>query len=229
MPLRTLGIFAAASLLASASCRGSPAEPVARPEGDVAPIALPAPRTSGSVSLEQAIARRRSIRSFTAERLTREELGQLLWAAQGVTEPSSGRRAAPSAGALFPLELYALTSDGVFWYRPAEHRMLRVREGDRRGALAEAALGQSAVASAAVTLVVTGVVARTRAKYGDRAERFVDLEAGHVAENVLLQATALGLGGVPIGALEEQRVRDVVGVSADETPIYLIAIGHPTT
>lgn len=190
-------------------------------------LALPSPRTRGSWSLEETLVRRRSIREFSPDGLTAGELGQLLWAAQGVTD-AEGRRTAPSAGALYPLELYAVTPDGVFHYLPVDHTLVVVRRGDVRPQLRRAALDQDVVEEAPAVIVVTGVIGRTSAKYGaERATRYVHLEAGHAAQNLLLEAVALGLGAVPIGAFDDGQVRSVLGLSADETPLYLLPVGHP--
>ncbi len=190
-------------------------------------VSLPAPSTTGETSVEQALAERRSVRQFRAEDLTIEQIGQLLWAAQGITEPSRGFRTAPSAGALYPLELYLLTRDGVFHYLPKGHKLVQLSEQDRRAQLARAALGQSFVRTAPLDIVITAVYARTRAKYGDRAERYVILEAGHAAQNLHLQAVALGLGSVPVGAFTDAKVAELLNLPADETPLYIITIGHP--
>jgi SagB-type dehydrogenase family enzyme len=189
-------------------------------------IELPTPRTDGDVSLEEALLERRSVRDFTPEELTLEEISQLLWAAQGVTA-SWGGRTAPSAGALYPLEVYAATPDGLSHYLPDGHRAEIVSTADLRGALSRAAGGQAAVADAPVVFVVAAVPARTEAKYGERAERYVQLEAGHVAQNMLLQAVALGLGGVPIGAFADEEVARLLGLAPGEVPLYLIPVGHP--
>jgi len=198
--------------------------PTAAPTGST--IELPAPRTDGELSLEETLAARRSIRDFTPEELTLEEISQILWAAQGITA-SWGGRTAPSAGALYPLEVYVATSDGLSRYLPEGHRAESISTADVRGASAEAALGQAAVADAPAVFVITAVPARTEAKYGGRAERYVQMEAGHVAQNVLLQAVALGLGGVPIGAFSDQEVAEVFSLEPGEVPLYLIPIGHP--
>ncbi|HEX9123220.1 MAG TPA: SagB/ThcOx family dehydrogenase [Actinomycetota bacterium] len=187
---------------------------------------LPPPSTAGGTSLEQALSSRRSVRDFTDVPLTTEELGQLLWAAQGITA-SWGGRTAPSAGALYPLEIYAVTGQALYHYLPEGHRVEVVGRADLRAPLAAAALGQAPVADAAVVLVVTGVVARTEAKYGARAERYVQLEAGHAAQNVLLQAVSLDLGAVPIGAFQDEAVAAVLALPPDRTPFYLICLGHP--
>lgn len=191
-----------------------------------AAIQLPEPRTEGDLSVEEAIALRRSVRAFTGEALTLEELSQLLWAAQGVTATWGGRTA-PSAGALYPLEVYAATPDGLLHYLPEGHRARTAATADLRAELSEAAGGQAAVADAAVVLVITAVPARTGARYGERAERYVQLEAGHVAQNVLLEAVALGLGGVPIGAFSDEDVGRVLALASGEVPMYLLPVGHP--
>jgi len=191
----------------------------------LAVTALPAPALDGPVSVEAALARRRSVRAFGAAPVTAAERSQLLWAAQGVTDAAGGRTA-PSAGARYPLEVYAVDPSGVYHYDARGHRLELIRRGDAGPALAAAALGQAAVRRAPLRLVVTGVVARTAAKYGARAERYVLLEAGHAAENVLLEAVALGLGAVPVGALDGAKVRAALGLPADQEPIYVIAIGH---
>jgi SagB-type dehydrogenase family enzyme len=190
-------------------------------------IALPAPATRGGMSLTEAIAKRRSIRSFAPDPLTLEQISQLAWSAQGITEPGRGLRAAPSAGALYPLELYLLTEDGVFHYLPQGHKLVQLSDADRRGALSQAALGQSSVAQAALDIVIAGVFSRTEAKYRDRARQYVYIEAGHVGQNIHLQAVALGLGSVPVGAFRDQAVSEVIGLSAEQTPIYIIPVGRP--
>lgn len=193
-------------------------------EAEVVP--LPQPQTRGRVSLEEAIAARRSIREFLPDPLTAEQLSQLLWAMQGVTS-RSGQRAAPSAGALYPLETYVVTAEGCFHYEPARHRLKRRSREDLRPALARAALGQAQVSGAPAVLVVAAVYARTEKKYGaDRGHRYVHIEAGHAAQNALLEAAALGLAAVPVGAFDDDRVRGVLGLGKGETPLYLIPVGN---
>jgi SagB-type dehydrogenase family enzyme len=190
-------------------------------------IPLPSPRLQGSLSLEEVLARRRSVRSFTPQALSLVEIGQLLWAAQGVTDPS-GKRTAPSAGALYPLETYALTPDGIYHYDPAAHSLARVRDGDRREELYQAALMQDSVRQAPLVIAMAAVYGRTEAKYGpQRGPRYVHMEVGHAAQNVLLQAVALGLGAVPVGAFLDDEMADVLGLPGDQRPLYLLAVGHP--
>jgi SagB-type dehydrogenase family enzyme len=189
-------------------------------------VALPRPCAQGTLTLEEALAQRRSIRSFDDRLLTRAELGQLLWAAQGITSPA-GQRTAPSAGALYPLEVYAVTPDGVYRYLPTGHQLVRQVAGDVRSALATAALSQSSVSDAPTVIVIAAVYARTIQKYGqERSPRYVHLEAGHAAQNVLLQAVALGLGAVPIGAFHDEQVEAALRLPADQQPLYLIPVGH---
>ncbi len=187
---------------------------------------LPPPDTAGLMTLEEALARRRSIRDFEPDALDEATVGQLLWAAQGITDPA-GHRTAPSAGGLYPLELYAVAADGILAYLPVGHAVERLSEVDRRPDLRFAALNQDVVGAAPLVIVVTAVVARTAARYGERAERYVALEAGHAAQNVLLQATALGLGAVPIGAFDDATVARVLELPPERLPLYLIAVGRP--
>ncbi len=194
----------------------------------VATRTLPKPRLRSDVSLEEAIARRESVREFTPRLLRREEISQLLWAAQGLTR-DWGARSAPSADALYPLELYVATPEGLFHYLPEGHRLDVLSEDDPRGELALAALGQEAVEKAAAVFVITAVRARSAVKYGARGERFVTLEAGHVAQNLLLQAVALGLAAVPIGAFEDDEVRAVLELPRKRRPLYLVAVGNSRT
>jgi len=188
-------------------------------------IALPSPARSGYMPLEEALARRRSVREFSNKPLSDQDLSQLLWAAQGVTDPE-GLRTAPSAGALYPLELYLVNAAGFYRYDPQHHELHRRTERDLRPALYRAALEQ-AVREAAAVFAITAIYERTVRKYGDtRSPRYVHMEAGHVAQNLLLQAVVLGLGAVPIGAFHDAQVQKVLGLPAEEQPLYLIPTGH---
>ncbi len=188
-------------------------------------LAADQPRDRGAMTVEAALAGRRSIRTFSGAVVTRDEVGRLCWAAQGITERASGLRTAPSAGASYPLELYVVGADGVFHYEPHKNALPRITSDDRRDALARAALGQGVVKQANVAFVITAVVARTREKYGERAERYAYLEAGHAAQNLLLEATSLHLGATPVGAFDDDAVRRVVGAATEETPLYVIPVG----
>ena len=188
---------------------------------------LPAPVLAGRMSLEEAIARRRSLRQFGDRKLSVAQIAQLCWAGQGITEPDRRLRACPSAGALYPMELYVVTAAGVDHYKPVDHAMLRVISGDVRRELQGAALGQESVGDAPACVVIAAVVQRTARKYGQRAERYCYLEAGHVAQNILLQATALNLGGVTIGAFEDDKVAALLKLPKGHRVLYLLPIGHP--
>jgi SagB-type dehydrogenase family enzyme len=202
------------------------AAPMSEPNEDK-PKDLPPPLLAGQMSLEEAVATRRSVRQFTQRSLTLKEISQLCWAGQGITDPGGRFRAAPSAGALYPIELYFVTADGVDHYQPEHHRLRRYSTGDARRPLQQAALNQEAIGDAPVCVVVAAVVKRTARKYGGRAERYCFIEAGHVAQNILLQATALHLAGVPIGAFEDEKVAAVLKLPKDHRVLYLLAIGPP--
>jgi SagB-type dehydrogenase family enzyme len=196
-------------------------------------LALPAPRTDSETSLESALLGRRSVRSYRDAPLALAEIAQLLWAAQGTTDPGRGYRTAPSAGALYPLEVYLVAGKvedlpaGIYRYNPATHSLTLVREGDQRGALFKAALSQSAVRDAPAVLAIAAVYERTTGKYGERGIRYAHMEAGHAAQNALLQAVALGLGAVVIGAFDDDGVRQAAGMSTAEHPLYVVPVGKP--
>jgi SagB-type dehydrogenase family enzyme len=204
---------------------GPSARSVVAPEGNE--VALPAPATTGRMSVEQALALRRSVRQFAAKELTIQQISQLAWAAQGITDPQRGFRTAPSAGALYPLEVYLVKRDGAFHYLPRGHKLAQRSPKDLRAPLAQAALGQSAVGEAPLDIVITAVYERTRVKYGARAERYVHIEAGHVGQNIHLQAVALGLRSVSIGAFDDDQVAKLLGLPAEERPLYIIPVGYP--
>lgn len=184
-----------------------------------------------TASLEELLRQRRSIRDYADAPLTQDEVMKLLWAGQGVTVAWGGRTA-PSAGALYPLELYVavgsvenLTS-GVYRYDPWQNKLSLVKEGDVRNSLALASLGQSSVADAAIDIVIAAVYKRTTVKYGSKGERYVHIEVGHAAQNICLEATAMGLGLVTIGAFEDATVAKIIGTSAEEAPLYVIPVGR---
>jgi SagB-type dehydrogenase family enzyme len=187
---------------------------------------LPSPEPDVGLGIDDVLARRRSVRSFTDRPLEEEAISRLLWAAQGVTA-SWGGRTAPSAGALYPIEVYVATADALRRYVPEGHGQVELALEDRRPRIAEATGGQEAATDAPTLFVITGVVARTATKYGDRAQRYVQLEAGHVCQNLLLEATALRLGAVPIGAFSDEALRDALGLDDGELPLYVVPIGHP--
>ncbi len=193
---------------------------------EVGVITLPEPKLKGEISLEDAIRRRRSKRSYTISELTLEEISQLLWSAQGITDARMGSRAAPSAGALYPLEVYLVKSDGLYRYLPDGHRLERQSTEDLRRPLARAALLQGYVAQAPIDIVICAVYDRVGSKYGDRGVRYTHIEVGHAAQNVHLQAVAMGLGSVPIGAFNDEGVKKVLALPKDHEPIYIIPVGY---
>ncbi|HEA46889.1 MAG TPA: SagB/ThcOx family dehydrogenase [bacterium] len=192
-------------------------------------IVLPKPRLKSNLSIEEAIARRRSRRLYKKEPITLKELSQILWAAQGITGQVGGfkLRTAPSAGALYPIELYVLLPKGVYHYLPEEHKLEKIKGGDLRSDLAEAALGQQWIREASCNIIITAVYERTMAKYGKRGIKYAILEAGHVSENIYLQAESLGLGTVNIGAFGDVQVQKVLGIPKDNRPLYIMPLGYP--
>jgi SagB-type dehydrogenase family enzyme len=195
-------------------------------------FALPEPARDGNISVEQALIQRRSVREFTEKPVELKKLSQLLWASQGVTD-SRGLRTAPSAGALYPLELYVLIRDvadltpGTYKYSPDGHRLKLLNEGDAIEVLLSAALNQSWIAESAAIIVIAGVYDRTKVKYGDRASRYVHIEAGCAAENMYLQAVAEGLGTTLVGAFDDDKIASVIGLEAYEYPLALMPVGYP--
>lgn len=195
-------------------------------------VELPAARLVGDVSVEEALAQRRSVRSYQEGPLTLAELSQLLWAAQGITADWGGR-AAPSAGATYPLEVYVVVGEvaglevGLYLYRPEGHLLVRRKAEDLRAELASAALGQGWVRNAPVSLVIAASYERTTGRYGERGVRYVHIEVGHVGQNVYLQAGALGLGTVIVGAFVDQDVKELLGI--EEEPLAIMPVGRPTS
>jgi SagB-type dehydrogenase family enzyme len=190
-------------------------------------LELPAPERKGRMSLEEALAARRSVREFTRQTLTDRELSQLLWAAQGITR-ADGLRTAPSAGALYPLEVWVATASGFYHYEAHKHRLSRHLERDLRPDICRSALQQEAILQAPAVFVIAAVYQRTARKYGEqRTPRYVHMEVGHSAQNLLLEAVALGLGGVVIGAFYDKEVEEVLSLPDDQKPLYLIPVGHP--
>jgi len=195
-------------------------------------IKLPEPRYESDMSVEEAILKRRSVRSYIDKPLSLEEISQLLWAAQGITDEEENFRAAPSAGALYPLELFLVvgnvssTEKGIYRYNPFDREIINVKEGGYRKELSLAALAQSCIINGAVDIVIAGVYGRITGKYGERGVRYTYMEAGHVAQNIYLQAETLGLGTVVVGAFMDDKVKDVIGMKEEETPLYILPVGR---
>lgn len=206
------------------SCKASPEDSQAER------IALPKPHDDSQTSVEQALQQRQSIRTYLDRPLTLNEISQLLWAAQGINR-GRGFRTAPSAGALYPLEVYVVTgnvnglAEGVYKYRPHQHELLKVIHGDKRGELTAAALGQRYVQDGAAVLVIAAVYERTTQKYGQRGIRYVHIEVGHAAQNIYLQAVSLNIGTVFVGAFYDDEVKRVLNLPDEEHPLSIMPIG----
>jgi len=198
-------------------------------------IYLPLPSQKGSISLEEAIAQRRSIRDFTPEPISQSQLSQILWATQGITDTSSRLRAVPSAGATYPLEIFIVCgrnsieqiSEGIYHYNIAHHALTRHHEGDVRLDLARAALDEEMIYHAPVDIIICALYERTTRHYGSRGERYVHIEVGHAGQNIYLQATALGLATVAIGAFYDEPVREVLRLGKQYKPLYIMPLGKP--
>jgi SagB-type dehydrogenase family enzyme len=226
---------ACAALISSAGCAAKVEE--APPAETVAPVAaetqnpgadfkaLPEPTREGGPPLYEALAARRSTRTYGDRKLTEAEVGQLLWAGQGITS-ARGFRTAPSAGALYPTFLYYADDVALWRYEPKRHGLAKVVDGDVRRDLARAGLDQAPLKRAPGIIIVVAKPAISAAKYRDRAERYCMLEAGHISQNILLTAEALGLGACPMGAFRDADVLGVLGLSSDYLPLYLIPVGE---
>ena len=198
-------------------------------------IHLPPPYQKGSVSLEEAITRRRSIRDFTAEPISLSHLSQILWAAQGISGTWWEFRTVPSAGATYPLEVFVVcgrngieeVGDGIYHYHVTDHSLTRHYQGDVRLELARAAVGQEFIYQAPVDIVICAQYQRTTRRYGDRGERYVHIEVGHAGQNIYLQAIALGLATVAIGAFYDEQVREVLRLDKQYQPLYIMPLGRP--
>jgi SagB-type dehydrogenase family enzyme len=231
--------------LVSAGCmdKNKPQEekkPLMKSDSSQLSYSLPSPVFGGTVSVEEALSKRRSHRSFIDEKISAEDISQILWAAYGITKPMperpgirGGFRTAPSAGATYPLQLYVLIGKvsgiepGVYKYIPQGHRIIRVIDKDVKALLASAALGQEMITVAPACLFYSADFSRTTGRYGERGrERYVCMDLGHSAENVYLQAEALHLGTCAIGAFNDAEVRAVMQLPENEEPLYIMPIGR---
>jgi len=190
-------------------------------------IRLTKPSLTGTVSFEEALAERRSVRLFASKPLDSEQIGQLAWAGQGITEPRRGLRTAPSAGETYPIDLYFATPEGLFVYRPAEHSMEQTSDQDIRGRLAAAASMQESVAMAGCDIIVAGAVRKLTGQFRTKARTYMLLEAGHIAQNIQLQAVCLNLGSVTIGGFNTKEVGRICRLPRRMEPIYIICVGYP--
>ena len=199
------------------------------------PIYLPPSSQKGTISLEEAIARRRSIRDFTPESISQSQLSQILWAAQGISGTRGRYRTVPSAGATYPLEIFAVCGRnsvgeidaGIYHYNIDSHSLTLHHQGDVRLALARAALGQEFIYEAPVDIVICARYEQTTLRYSRRGERYVHMEVGHAGQNIYLQATALGLATVAIGAFNDEQVREVLRLDKQYKPLYIMPLGKP--
>ncbi|MGB9912816.1 MAG: SagB/ThcOx family dehydrogenase [Candidatus Kapaibacteriota bacterium] len=196
-------------------------------------IMLPKANYEGRTSLEKVIATRRSVRNFKDEGITLSNIAQLLWAAQGVTDKINRFRTAPSAGALYPLEVFVAVrkadglGPGVYKYLPDGHKLVKIRDGDVSKAIMKEALWQEWVEKSAIIIVYSAVFGRTTWKYGERGIQYVYMEVGHSAQNVCLQAVSLGLATTTIGAFNDAGIKSVIGMKENETPLYILPVGIP--
>ncbi len=195
-------------------------------------ISLPQPRHQSQTSVEEALLKRRSVREYRDEPLNLQEISQLLWAAQGITDPKRGFRTAPSAGALYPLRVYLMgevegLEIGMYRYNPDNHSLIKVGDKDLKRELAKAAFGQIWIEKAPVNIIFTGNYEITARRYGrEKAPRYVYMEVGHAAQNVHLQAESLNLGTVVVGGFEIEKVREILGLPAEEEPLYIMPVGR---
>jgi SagB-type dehydrogenase family enzyme len=197
-------------------------------------IKLPLPQLEGKMSVEESLARRRSRRTFKDDSLSIEQISQLLWAAQGITEKRIGFRTAPSAGATYPLDIYLVVGKeksesliaGVYHYHPRHHSLFIILEGDRRRELARACLRQRFIENAPISLIITVEFSRITYRYGKKGSDYANMEAGHVGQNVYLQAESLGLGTVVIGAFYEKNVAQVLNLPEKHIPLYVMPVGY---
>ncbi len=181
---------------------------------------LPSPELDSETSIEKALSQRRSVRDFADQTLDNKQISQLLWSAQGITADWGGRTA-PSAGATYPIEIYIAVNNsesltpGLYKYKNTNHSLRLIKKGSLGKKLSQACLGQQSIQEAPVSIIITAVLQRTAVRYGERAQRYVYMEAGHVGQNIYLQAESLGLGTVAIGAFHDDQVQEVLGINEE--------------
>ncbi len=198
-------------------------------------VYLPPPSRKGDMSLAEAITRRRSIRHFAPQPISQSQLSQILWAAQGTSDASGRHRTAPSAGATYPLEIFVVCGtncieeigSGIYHYNVDSHTLTLRHKEDMRLGLSRAALGEESIYEAPLDIVICAVYERTLSRYGDRGRRYVHIEVGHAGQNIYLQAAALGLATVAIGAFYDEQVRNVLQLEEQYKPLYIMPVGKP--
>ena len=226
--------FVAVSLAGLLPARRAGAAAVTSNKKKEGHMKLMQPKMSGDVSLERTIKDRRTIRSFSSDELTQEQFSQLLWAAQGITEGRGFKRSAPSAGALYPMDVYAVVGrdsvkgykQGVYHYEPGDHSVSLVSGGDLRNDVARASLSQMWMARAPLNLVITAEYDRVAVKYGKRGVRYAMIEAGHIGQNIFLQAEGLGLGAGIVGAFNDEDVNRLMKIPRSHEPLLILPVGY---
>lgn len=206
-------------------------QPPAAPAAEL--IKLPRPALKGSMSVEEALQQRRTVRFFTSRSLDLQQVSQLLWATQGITDPR-GLRTAPSAGATYPLEIYLVAGDrgvtnltpGVYRYRPVDHALELTLKGDHRTQVARACLSQSWMAAAPVMVVFAAEYQRCTARYGERGIRYTHMEVGHAGENLFLETQALGLAAGIVGAFTDKALRQTLHLPKEHEPLLVMPVGY---
>jgi SagB-type dehydrogenase family enzyme len=201
-----------------------------------AEISLPKPAYKGTVTVEEALRARRTHRSFVSRGLTLKQFSQILWGAYGVTAKEYGYflKTAPSAGALYPIDIYAVLggagvetlAPGVYHFRPENHSVRLIKEGDLRVQLARDSVHQMWMAESPLMLVITGEYERSSVKYGRRGKTYTHIEAGHVGQNIFLQAEAIGLKAGIVGAFDNKRIIKTMGLPARHDPLLLMPVGY---
>ncbi len=192
---------------------------------------LPKPNFKGTLTVEQAIGQRRSARSFKQKALNLEEVSQILWSAQGITDKKRNYRSAPSAGALYPLEIFLVAGNvdgitkGIYRYLPKQHILELVQKGEFRYDLAKSCLSQDWIEDSPASIVIASVPERTKRKYGDRGSRYVHFEAGHASQNIYLMCEALEMGTVAVGAFNDAAVAKLLQMKESEEPLYVMPVG----
>lgn len=197
-------------------------------------IKLPPTRTKGRITVEEALEQRRTVRAYQTRPLKLEQLSQLLWAAQGLTGSSGYKRTAPSAGALYPMDVYAVLEQdgvaqieaGVYRYEPKKHALSEIARQDVKNAVAKAALWQMWMAKAPVNLIITAEYSRVTGKYHQRGERYAMIEAGHIGQNIFLQAEALGLKAGIVGAFRDHALTRVLKIPPSHEPLIIMPVGY---
>ncbi|MCP4748247.1 MAG: SagB/ThcOx family dehydrogenase [Desulfobacteraceae bacterium] len=195
---------------------------------------LPPPEYEGTVSVEAAIKQRRTVRAFDSRALNLNQLSQLLWAASGVTQDGGFKRAAPSAGALYPMDVYVVAGQtgveqieaGIYHYQVGGHLLSPVSQGDMRQSVARASLSQMWMAGSPIIIVISAEYGRVTVKYGKRGIRYAMIEAGHIGQNIFLQAQTLGLEAAIVGAYDDKKLIDVMNIPSAHEPLLLMPVGY---